>query len=56
MAGYNASYGGGYGENVPPVPIRLASVKSDKNGSSSQDKKKKRWLKGGGSSSNPGEH
>ena len=43
----------GYGENVPPVPVRLTSVKGDKNGTS-QDGKKKRWFKGGGSS-NPGE-
>ena len=49
MAGY------GYGDSVPPVPVRLASVKSDKNGAS-QDGKKKRWFKGSSSSSsNPGE-
>ena len=50
MAGY------GYGDSVPPVPVRLASVKSDKNGAS-QDGKKKRWFKGSSSSSSsyPGE-
>ena len=51
MAGYNAGYGG-YGDSVPPVPVRLTSVKGEKNGAS-QDGKKKRWFKGGGSS-NPG--
>ena len=54
---YSNAYGGGgggYGENLPPVPVRVASVKADKNGAGSSDSKKKWWFKGGGSS-NPGE-
>lgn len=43
-----ASYS--YSESVPPIPIRLASVKSDKNGSS-QEGKRKGWFK---SASKPG--
>lgn len=46
MAGY------GYGENAPPVPQRLVSIKSDKNGG--QDSKKGRWF-GGKGGSKPGE-
>ena len=49
---YSNAYGGGFGDNLPPVPVRVASVKTDKNGAGS-DSKKKRWFKGGGSS-NPG--
>lgn len=46
-----AGYGYGYGENAPPVPQRLVSIKSDKNGG--QDSKK-RWF-GGKGGSKPGE-
>lgn len=42
----------GYVYEVPPIPVRVTSVKGDKNGASN-DGKKKRWFKGGGSS-NPG--
>lgn len=42
----------GYGHDVPPIPVRVTSVKADKNGAS-HDGKKKRWFKGGGGS-NPG--
>ena len=52
MAYSNAYSGGGFGDSLPPVPVRLASVKGEKNGAGS-DGKKKRWFKGGGSS-NPG--
>ena len=49
-----AGYGYGVGDNVPPVPVRIASVKGDKNGTYQDSKKKKGWFKGSGSS-NPGE-